>query len=340
MPTGSAKQAKSYIARADLWRCMHLYPPFRMKPSIRSGQQVRRFPKCCRAEQDQGRSMPTNFERARMMLDQMCPLLDSGGQAQPLVKAQLDALADAYPQIWNPVAAPIDYSQPACQAAYVYQYMVANANLIYNALRDATATSKAIFSRDQVKIACVGGGPGTEMIGIFKYLERRTPGMPNLLATVLDHHPTWSSVWPVTLSTRPQGVGASIGFAPMNLSAPAKWHAFDFAQADMITFSYCLSEVWRFNGDGRISKCIASILGAAKAGALIVYSDNGGPNFDPNMERDFAGRPDLIQVHRHNYTHMLIGNDEEKSVVGDYTNWLGKFPKLRGNATVATFVKQ
>jgi len=285
--------------------------------------------------------LQTTFERVKVILDQLCPALDEPvGQAQVRMKGFLNSLSAAYPSIWNASQPVVDYSDPACHAAYIFKYVTANSDLIYQALRASGSTASAICKQDSVTIACIGGGPNTELLALFKYLERIPNPAKHVRCIMLDHFAPWEQTFEAVLSTKPDWLTVDVEFVPMTLTDPASVPRAKIAAADIITFSYSLSEVWRYNGGGVVTAALDAILGVAKAGSMIIYSDNAGQHFDPHMERDFSGRSDLTQVGRSDYTHMLIGSEEQMDTVGSYRDWLDMRPKLRGRATTATFVKK
>lgn len=286
--------------------------------------------------------MLTNFERVKAILDQLCPALDAKtGKAQNLIQLALGFLGREYRKIWNPAEKHIDYSNEDCQAAYIYEYVGANANLIYSALCDAGGMAHAIFQQARVEVACVGGGPGTELIGIFKYMERIGSPTKQLDCTILDHHAAWANSWPATVSTAPAGVTVNVNYEPLQMNNPSGWYTFTgFPAADLITFSYSLSEVWRYNGDGRVTSCLNSIISSARSGALLIYSDNAGASFDPHADRDLMGSADLQLLNRSDYKHMLVGADEDKAVLNPYKDWLGPTVKLTGKATTLALLRK
>lgn len=284
--------------------------------------------------------MPTNFERVKMILDKLCPALPQPDAAK-LMQTRLNSLSASYPRITNPNLEPIDYSDPATQAAYLYKYVVANAALVARTLWSSAKVGKQIFQRPKVRIACIGGGPGTELIGVFKYLDHVFPRVKEIDCIILDHHPTWQAVWPVVASTAPTGVSVSVQYERLDMRAASGW--FDspgFLEADVFTFSYSLSEAWRYNENGGLSALIDTIVSSAAAGSLFIYCDNSGGAFDPNFQREFGDRPDLAVLSESRLDHMLIDGEEESSVLAGYREWVGgNATKMTGEATIVAMVK-
>lgn len=282
------------------------------------------------------RGVPTNFERAKMMLDQMGPQLADGGAG---AVASLKRLSGDYAGLTNGGIPPIDYSSPDTHLAYVYSYLVSNASLIYQALRGCHADARAKFGRPVVNIVAVGGGPASEIIGVFKFIEQVAVQPVHINLTILDREPTWAAVWPVAVATAPPGVTVAVHYAPFTfheLPPPALPAA--ITTADIITFSFTLSEAWRYNQGGVVSQRLGLITGAAPAGSIILYSDNAGPNFDPQIERDLLTRPLVRPLFRERLGHF-IGSDEESSVLGEYRKFFSRSPRWTGDATIAAVEK-
>ena len=145
-------------------------------------------------------------------------------------------------------------------------------------------------------------------------------------------------------ATAPAEIKIETGFANFNWYDPGVWEPEHFQHIDVLTLSYTLSEVWRYNDDGSVEANIDRIISALRPGALVLYSDNSGEHFDPHAEAFLFSRADLIDVDRHQHDHMLIGGDEQKDVLQEYRTWMGgslvTHPKLTGKATSAAFLKR
>ena len=101
-----------------------------------------------------------------------------------------DMQAKYYSAIENP-----DYSTNTQKFCYLYKYAVSHGYYIYSTLRRLRPKIKpSIFSRNPTRIACIGGGPATEIIGLAKYLrevESENVGNP-IEITVFDREPSWN----------------------------------------------------------------------------------------------------------------------------------------------------
>ena len=153
----------------------------------------------------------------------------------------------------------IDYKDVLCRLGYLYRYAPAHANLFEHVLDASDEFSVRRLYADQwvLNIVAVGGGPGTELLGIAKHLARRARWMPRRVDfTVLDKVHQWSSLWKqiadvveahVYSSLRENEVQPPV-FAPSFLPFDVfneeyyESHEYQFKQADIVVFNYIFSE--------------------------------------------------------------------------------------------------
>jgi ribosomal protein RSM22 (predicted rRNA methylase) len=271
------------------------------------------------------------------MLDQICPPLGENGG--PAIKAAQEALSLGYGQLRDGAAPPIDYSDRATQAAYVFSYLAPNASLVYAGLSRAAAEVQAAMALRPVRIVAVGGGPGTELVALFKFIELYQLANVEIELTILDRNPAWAVIWPIAAATAPAGATARITFRPFSMhengfEAPPV----EIATADIVIFSYCLSEAWRYNAEGVVSARLADLIAAAKPGALFIYVDNGG-TFDVDLDRDFINATGVHHLFRF-AKQQFIGSEEQFESLRAYHDWIkGRMPRWTGRATVAGVMK-
>src|SRR5690242_12197987 len=78
----------------------------------------------------------------------------------------------------------IDYRDPVSRCAYVYAYVTSHANMVAALIRGCPEL-RAAFGRDRITVSCIGGGPGSDILGILKFLtEERL--QPRLTCFMLD----------------------------------------------------------------------------------------------------------------------------------------------------------
>jgi hypothetical protein len=276
--------------------------------------------------------VPSNFERTKIVLD----ILDAraraatGGSVDGQVITCLNSLSAAYPMLMAAGRQPVNYSHPSTHLAYAFRSLTCHADLLYRSLAGASPAVAAAMSGNPVKVVCVGGGPGSDILGTIKFVERHGLTNKSFHFTILDREPAWSNVRSALGATF-GNLAVSHGFELTDLAGGAPWVAnWNFADADIYTISFCLSEVWIFDGNGSVTGFMDKLISSAKAGALFVYSDNGGPSFLPKVEKCF-NRPDVQSVFAADDTWMLIGGDEQQSHVQTYVARYGQETKKTGN---------
>src|SRR5690606_25196920 len=92
----------------------------------------------------------------------------------------------------------IDYDDALCRLGYLYRHAPANATLFEQVLLGSGELRGKIrdAAHNVLRIFAIGGGPGTELLGLAKYLLRRQRSIPRKIRfTVLDNVPHWGETW-------------------------------------------------------------------------------------------------------------------------------------------------
>lgn len=148
----------------------------------------------------------------------------------------------------------IDYNDPLCRLGYLFKHAGANATLFEKTL-DKSAHLKNLLSQDarqSIHVCTVGGGPGTELLGLTKFLLSTSVLIPNISFTVLDQVPQWGETWneisracEIAFSSN-ANVPPTISkaFYPMNVVEESSYKNYGwlFQNVDMMVFNYLLSE--------------------------------------------------------------------------------------------------
>lgn len=153
----------------------------------------------------------------------------------------------------------IKYEEPLCRLGYLYRHATANATLFELVLRESGELRSIIrkATDQRLNLCAVGGGPGTELLGLAKYLLRR-PGFPKKITfTLLDNVPQWAETWQqladaveleLQLATEEAGSKTCPSIVPAFLPLDVlkaesyKSYAYQFSAAQVIVFNYLFSE--------------------------------------------------------------------------------------------------
>ncbi|HEV2080437.1 MAG TPA: hypothetical protein VGR19_11155 [Allosphingosinicella sp.] len=144
-----------------------------------------------------------------MVLDDLVPRVERllGKSPDERIAKRCGELRRAYRgRLLDESREPVDYSKPTSQIAYVYRTLPAHADWVFEALKTVPLSVQQLLRRGSLKVACIGGGPGTDMLGGVKYAE--TFGYPKggINFTVLDREAGWNTPRKSLASTFPPDV--------------------------------------------------------------------------------------------------------------------------------------
>ena len=188
------------------------------------------------------------------------------------------------------------------------------------------------MTSEPVRVASIGGGPGSDILGILRFARENDLLNRQFRFKVLDREPKWNRVRKLLCGTYEDADVVQHGQA-FDAAVDGEWtDDWGFTQADIFTLSFFLSEVWSFNDDGAVSNFIQRFVDEARPGALFVYVDNGGAQFSPLVEAEFA-REDIELVNEADHARLLISFDEQCDVLQKYREEFAQMPKLKGEVS-------
>ena len=216
----------------------------------------------------------------------------------------------------------IDYEDPLCRLGYLYRHAAANATLFENVLTGSDDISRKFRDTNQgvLNICAVGGGPGTELLGIAKYLTRQSKDMPRKIAfTVVDNVSHWAETWQHLadvvegwFDSSSLGVNPPI-FAPAFLridgldSSSYRNYSYQFRKADIVVCNYLFSE-----NKSRLSEARPAVKRLHKltpSGCVFVVIDRRENN------RDFEDR--VVDLFESVFGHDIVTNTYNGTIDGD-----------------------
>ena len=154
----------------------------------------------------------------------------------------------------------IRYDDPLCRLGYLYTHAAANATLFEKVLGLSDDLGGKIdgASQEALNVCSLGGGPGTELLGLAKYLL----GFPDIAPprkisfTVIDNVLEWAETWRQLADAVEDEFRSSLGqdgieppaiapmFLPLNVLEASSYRSFgyQFKNADIVVFNYLFSE--------------------------------------------------------------------------------------------------
>lgn len=253
-----------------------------------------------------------------------------------LINNRHSELSLAYGDLTDDNRVRPSYSDPATRFAYIYKYTTCHADIVYSCISAYKELARLFEGDGWIKIACIGGGPGSDLIGVLKYalLEKKVKSIKCFL---LDKESAWGDTWsdieehsddlPFRLSTHFQALDVTDA---TTWSAQTKYHS-----SDLFTFVYFLSEIYRYDTASR--SFFEELVGRAGSGAHFLFIENDAPEFIAQIQR-FSSEYGLRVVGSSSGTYQTDTN-EEKTDLNPYFNELRDSPKIRARIYKALMVK-
>lgn len=219
----------------------------------------------------------------------------------------------------------ITYSDPITRFAYIYVYVTSHANLVWTLIENNNNLGK-IFNNQQVKVACIGGGPGSDFLGIIKYLIKNKKS-PKISFQLCDREKTWAESWSDVDGKVDPGLRISTSYLPLDVTNPQDWTNYTkYFQSDLFTMIYFMSEVYAEREEA--DEYFSNLFSQAKSESLFLFVDNNKAEFYDWFDK--LAENHNIKIIDKDETIMNVPFDEQKSDLGIY---LEKFdyPKLRAN---------
>jgi hypothetical protein len=200
------------------------------------------------------------------------------------------------------------YNDPLCRLGYLYRHATANATLFEWVLRDSGELRTVIRHSvgNRLNMCAVGGGPGTELLGLAKFLMLRSSGYPKkIMFTVLDSVPQWAETWQQLadavedeLQRATKDVSAACpsiapAFLPLDVLKAESYrsYAYQFSNSHVIVFNYLFSENKTRLEDAK--GAVARLYEMAPKGCVLVVIDR--------LERGTTFQSDVVGI----FTNLL-----------------------------------
>ena len=286
----------------------------------------------------------TLFETIRITLDQLYQQgVDEYGSAAAFdgeVKKRMSYLSKSYGNLDNSDRMPIDYGNPASRFAYVYSYVAAHSDYIVQALELLqTELGTNIFQKTSLQASCIGGGPGSDILAILKYLgEQQAEPVEQLTCYLVDREQAWADTWTEVDQHLAKDLSLTTIVQPLDVTRPETWkYQKKFLAADLFTLSYFVSEVYSLDNNGDVTKFLTDLLKQAKPGALVLYIDNDHATFSGYFDQIWqkAKIEPLLEKSDVWTPHF----SEQTSEIQDYIDKFDRSPKLKSRLTLRVLRK-
>lgn len=217
-----------------------------------------------------------------------------------------------------------DFSDPATRFGYVFSYVPAHAHWIYD-LIDRSDEAKAIFASDKARVTCLGGGPGSDVVGVLKYLDEADIEC-KLFIEIIDGCEDWKATWSDLAFQLDWDEPLHTDYVIHDVAKPKSWSSpTKIAKADIISLSFFISEVYHL--DPR--PYFAEMLGRAKSGALVLVIDNRTCEVWELIDQ-LAKEQGFETLYAWDGTEKIYDSNERSEVLAHYAEKFSARSKLTG----------
>jgi hypothetical protein len=276
----------------------------------------------------------TCFKLLQSVLDEVwAQLPGTEDQKVAAVRSKGEELRDGYKQLTTTRAA-VNYLDPATRYAYLCCYVSSHANMVAELL-GMYPNVRALFENDKVQIACIGGGPGSDLLGVLKFVDDSALA-PQLKFFLYDREQAWSESW----SDVDDKLGRNIStyFQPFDVTDSATWaQNSKYLNSDLFTFIYFASEIHRLRD--KAAPFFRQLFERAKPGATFLYIDNASPIFFQWFDEQWKGTPMEVLASTDDMS-LRMPNDEQKTDLGAHYMRMDGHPKLSGRVAVRILRKK
>ena len=275
----------------------------------------------------------TIFELVKLALDELYEEGNEeyGTELDSTIKSRMTYLTNSYRDLNASDRKPVDYRDPATRFAYVFKYVAAHGDYLVQALEAIRhELGGKILEGDTLRLSCIGGGPGSDVIGILKYLADYTDEpTEKLMCYLLDGEQAWADTWTEIGESLASKLAVNVNFQKLDVTDPGSWSAQKkFLKADLFTLSYFVSEV-RSLDTGKITAFWKKLFDEANVGAMFVYVDNGHESFNEYFDAQWKDRKDLKCILADDNSWKTPRFSEQASELGIYKAKFVQSPKLK-----------
>lgn len=232
----------------------------------------------------------------------------------------------------------INYNSPVIRFAYTYCYVASHADVMYQIIRD-NQTVRNVLHNSETKIACLGGGPGSDLLGILKFMRLENISA-QLKCTIYDREEIWQTciesiteqikVFNKRLKREPRIIGTVICKEMDIVNMIDKFAQEEIADINMLTISFLVSEL----NQNEAKKIFLEIFDKISSGCIIVLIDNCSGNahmrFDTMVNEynnlRFANSIMTIKSEQKTFT---VDWREDKKDLEPYWSKLNWHPRLK-----------
>lgn len=262
-----------------------------------------------------------------------------GKAADDKIKAAMTALSTSYGKLTDGKLPPIDYSDPTTRFAYVFKYVASHADYVRQVLDLVSdKLSDELLKEKKIVVSCLGGGPGSELVGLLHHvLATDEAEVESLICYLCDREQAWADSWTEIGQELDAHMKLFVNFQGLDVTKKEHWaKQRKFLSADLFISSYFASEVVRIKD--KVADFWKEVGSSAKKGANFLFIDNAHTAFTDYIAQIASDNGlEAVVVKQVEKTPRW---DEQKSDLREFLEKFGQAPKLKSQLFYGVYVKR
>lgn len=281
------------------------------------------------------------FELLKAVLDRVYNRLpgEDDKEKDAQIRQKIQELRDAYADLRS--GHDIDYSDPVTRFAYLFKYVNTHAAYLSKLVDETSEIQDVLRRQPFAKVASLGGGPGTETIGLTDFLMRHSnpAAHHHVSMRLFDREDLWFDEWDPVLEELAWLEELKIsGFSRLDVIDREHWsRRTEHVQgADLFLAVYFLSELFAHRAEA--AEYFEYLAANAKPGAAFFYLDNSPPDFTEWLDAILLNQG-WVWIKGETQRHLTPPTAEEKMELKEYIARFDHRPKLQADVKWALFKK-
>ena len=250
------------------------------------------------------------FQVIKDVLDELYDQLPftSDNEKDEAIFCKLKMLRGKYAEITKGVT--INYSDSTTRFAYIYRYVATHAFATYALLR-GTPELGSLFDTDRINVCSIGGGPGSDLLGILKYVG--TNKKPSAVSCrVYDREERWRESLS-SVCNRLTSFSLLPTFRTLNVIDIETWNKYpELLESNLFTMSYFVSEL--YSRRGQAEDFFMNLFKNSKKPSWFLFVDNSS-----GYSRQWFD--ELVKIHnqseKYDRLHLIRKSENHKFLLED-----------------------
>jgi hypothetical protein len=273
------------------------------------------------------------FEVVRMVLDETYDEIEGDEKKKDAgIKKSMAAMSVQYTQKLMESGGP-DFEDPNTRFGYVMRYVPAHAHWLYELIGNSDE-AVAILKSGKARITCLGGGPGSDVVGLLKYLDEAEIKC-KLFCELIDGCEDWKTTWGDLAYQLDLDDALHTDYVIHDVQDPGTWDSpCKIHKSDIVTLSYFVSEIFHLKD---AQKYLVTMLSKLKSGAIVIMNDNRTEKVYELMD-SIAESAGLKQKYASEGLNKIYDSGEDMQLIKKYTDKFGS-SKLTGQCASRIYLK-